>query len=80
MLRAGGGKIKFVCTWSVGDPDRMREDIRIGVNGIIAGDHPSAFDAGSVAKLCAIIDEGEFQSKVRLADRNEDPFTRPDTA
>jgi hypothetical protein len=58
----------------------MREDIRIGVNGIIAGNHPSAFDAASVATLRAIIDEGEFQSKVRLAGRSENPFTRPDTA
>jgi hypothetical protein len=30
VLRAASGKIKFVYTWSVGDPDRMREDIRIG--------------------------------------------------
>jgi hypothetical protein len=58
----------------------MREYIRIGINGIIPGKPPSAFDADSVAKLRAIIDEGEFQSKVRLAGRSENPFTRPDTA
>jgi glycerophosphoryl diester phosphodiesterase len=80
VLRAKRGKVKFVYTWSVGDPDRMREDIRIGVNGIIAGDHPSAFDSASVATLSGIIDEGEFQTKVRLAGRSENPFRRPDTA
>ena len=80
VLRAGDGKIKFVYTWSVGDSDFMREDIRIGVNGIIPGKSPSGFDSGSVASLLAIIDEQEFQSKVRLARRSDNPFTRPDTA
>ena len=79
-LRAGSGKIKFVYTWTVGDADRMREDIRIGVNGIIAGNHPSTFDSDSVAKLRAIIDEPEFQSMVRLAGHKENPFERSDTA
>jgi len=78
--RADRGKIKFVYVWSLGDPDFMREYIRIGVNGIIPGKPPSAFDASSVAKLRAIIDEEEFQSKVRLAGRSENPFARPDTA
>jgi hypothetical protein len=80
VQRAGGGNIKFVYTWTVGDPDIMREDIRIGVNGIIPGKSPSAFDPVSVANLRAVIQEPEFQSKVRLAGRSDNPFTRPDTA
>lgn len=80
VLRAGAGKIKFVYVWSVGDPDFMREDIRIGVNGVIPGKSPSAFDPGSVAILRAIIDEQEFRPKVRLARRSDNPFTRLDTA
>jgi hypothetical protein len=51
----------------------MREDIRIGVNGIIAGNHPSAFDAASVATLRAIIDEGEFQSNKQQPVRSSGP-------
>jgi hypothetical protein len=79
-LRAGTGNLKFVYTWTVSDPDELREYLRIGVNGIIPGDSPSSFDAQPVARLRAIIDESEFQSKIRLAVRDDNPFTRPDTA
>ena len=80
VLRAGGGNVKFVYTWTVGDSDIMREYIRIGVNGIIPGKSPSAFDPIAVANLRAVVEEPEFQSKVRLAGRSDNLFTRPDTA
>jgi hypothetical protein len=78
-LRGVLGDIKFVYTWSLGDTDSMREYIRIGVNGIIPGKHPSAFDADAVAALRAVVSEPEFRSTVRLASRQENPFERPDT-
>ena len=79
-LRAGAGRLKFVYTWTVGDPNAMREYLRIGVNGIIPGQFPSAFDSASVAVLHAILGEPGFQPLVRLAGRRDDPFTRADTA
>ena len=80
VLKAGSGSLKFVYTWTVGDPDTMREYLRIGVSGIIPGQSPSAFDPASVAVLHAILGEPEFQPLVRLAGRRDNPFTREDTA
>ena len=80
VLRAEAGKLKFVYVWTVGDPDKMREYIRIGVNGVIPGKSPSHFDPSSIAILRDIINEQEFRPKVRLARRSDNPFTRPDTA
>jgi len=76
-LKAGKGYIKFIYTWCVGfdDPESMREYIRIGVDGIIAGYRPEKFDAVSVGVLRAVISEVEFGKVIRLASREDDPFT-----
>ena len=58
--RAANGRIKFIYVWTLRDPDKMREFIRIGVDGIIAGSTPATFDATSVAELRALIEEEEF--------------------
>jgi hypothetical protein len=73
--RASAGRIKFIYVWSVSDLDKMREYIRIGVDGIIAGSHPSTFDAPTVAKLRAVSAEEEFAPLIRLATRGDYPFT-----
>jgi len=44
--RAANGRTKFIYVWTLRDPDKMREFIRIGVDGIIAGSTPATFDAG----------------------------------
>jgi len=77
--RAASGRIKFIYVWSVDDPDKMREYIRIGLDGIIAGSRPSAFDADCVALLRAVIQEREFEPLIRLATRNDNPFTPPNS-
>jgi PLAT/LH2 domain-containing protein len=79
-LSAARGDLKFVYTWSVGEQDSMREYIRIGTNGIIAGDHPMHFDADSVSKLRRVTGEGEFRSLIRLASRDDNPFTPANAA
>ena len=79
-LRAGRGKIKIIFTWTLADADMMREYIRIGVDGIIPGILPSAFDAIEIPKLLAITREHQFQSLIRLANRNDNPFIQPNAA
>ena len=76
-LRAGLGRIKFIYTWSIGieDPWDMEEYVRIGADGIIAGDRPAAFDRPSVRMLRDVIDQGKFQTMIRLATREDNPFT-----
>lgn len=75
-LRAGFGRIKFIYTWSIGfeEPSDMREYIRIGADGMIAGWRPAAFDAISVRKLRGVINEQQFSSIVRFATRDDNPF------
>jgi glycerophosphoryl diester phosphodiesterase len=82
QLRAELGRLKFIYTWSVGfeAPSDMREYIRIGVDGIIAGWRPAAFDSISVSKLRGVIDEPEFRSMVRLATREDNPFVPANAA
>jgi glycerophosphoryl diester phosphodiesterase len=75
--RAANGRTKFIYVWTLRDPDKMREFIRIGVDGIIAGSTPSTFEAGAVIKLRALIDEEEFQPLIRLAKREDNPFAPP---
>jgi hypothetical protein len=81
-LKAGLGRIKFIYTWSIAawDFPDMEEYIRIGVDGIIAGDRPAAFDPESVAILRGVISEGRFQPLIRLATRQDNPFTPPNAA
>lgn len=76
-LRVSHGRLKFIYTWSVGFEDRegMREYIRIGTDGIIAGFRPELFDPISVAALREVISEPEFQPLIRLATREDNPFT-----
>jgi len=79
-LRASAGNLKFIYTWSVADAETMREYIRIGVDGIIAGMRPAKFDAASVAVLRRVVGEAEFQARIRLATRKDDPFKQPNAA
>jgi hypothetical protein len=79
-LRAEAERIKFIYTWTLGDADGMREYIRIGADGIIAGGHSSSFEADPVALLRSVVDEDEFDSLIRLAKREDNPFQPPDNA
>lgn len=81
-LKAGKGQIKFIYTWCVGfdDPESMREYIRIGVDGIIAGYRPEKFDAVSVGVLRTVISEVEFRKVIRLATREDNPFAPSNAA
>ncbi len=71
--RASAGRIKFIYVWTVRDPDKMREYIRIGVDGIIGGSSPATFDASTVAKLRALSEEDEFAPLIRLANSGRQP-------
>lgn len=77
--RASSGRIKFIYVWTLRDLDKMREYIRIGVDGIIAGSSPSGFDAPPVADLRALIGEEEFVPLIRFASREDNPFTPPNS-
>jgi hypothetical protein len=81
-LRAELGQIKFIYTWSLGLEDvfAMEEYIRIGVDGIIAGFRPEVFDSPSVTMLRAVAGDGRFQSMIRLATREDNPFTPSNAA
>jgi PLAT/LH2 domain-containing protein len=79
-LRARAGKLKFIYTWTLDDADMMREYIRIGVDGIIPGKNPSKFDAEVIPQLRAITRECQFQSLIRIANRDDNPFQQPNAA
>jgi glycerophosphoryl diester phosphodiesterase len=65
-FRAESNRTRFIYVWTVQDDDLLREYIHIGVDGIITDD---------VAKLRRISNESQFRSVIRLAARNDDPFS-----
>jgi hypothetical protein len=67
-LRAGSDSFKFIYEYTTDDDDRMREFIRIGVDGIITD---------LQATLRDVTQEAEFHSLIRLATRADNPFTQP---
>ena len=67
-LRAGQNSFKFIYEWTNNDDERMREFIRTGVDGIITDE---------VTLLRNITEEDEFQPLIRLASRDDNPFTPP---
>ncbi|MBJ7601837.1 MAG: hypothetical protein JF888_01355 [Candidatus Dormibacteraeota bacterium] len=79
-LKAANGRIKFIYTWSLGDATAMREAMRIGVDGVIPGIQPAAFDKGAVSELRMVMAEPEFRPLYRLADRGDNPFAPANTA
>lgn len=70
-LRAEANRPRFIYVWTVNSHDLEREYIRIGVDGIISDD---------VAKLREIVDEPEMNQLVRLATRDDDPYSPPNMA
>jgi glycerophosphoryl diester phosphodiesterase len=64
-LKANTGKIKWVCSWTLGAQSSMREYIRIGVDGIIVND---------VEALVEVVNEPEFANEIRLAESIDNPF------
>jgi glycerophosphoryl diester phosphodiesterase len=65
-FRAESNRTRFIYVWTVQDDDLLREYIHIGVDGIITD---------AVAKLRRISNESQFRSVIRLAARNDDPFS-----
>lgn len=65
-FRAESNRTRFIYVWTVQDDDLLREYIHIGVDGIITDD---------VAKLHRISNESQFRSVIRLAARNDNPFS-----
>ncbi len=64
-IRAGRDGFKFIYEWTNNDDDRMREFIRTGVDGIISDD---------ISTLLGVSQETEFQSVIRYATRDDNPF------
>ncbi len=65
-LRAETGLPKFICVWTVNSEHLKREYIRIGVDGIISDD---------LEELSKLSKEIEFQPVIRLATRDDNPFS-----
>jgi hypothetical protein len=64
-LRAQTGFLKFIGVWTINTEHLKREYIRIGVDGIISDD---------LEELNKLSKEKEFQSMIRVATRDDDPF------
>jgi PLAT/LH2 domain len=71
-MRAAHGSFRFIYAWTVNDQADQREYLRIGVDGIIADNH-------SIPQLRGVLVEPEFQGKVRLATRTDNPFLPPNS-
>lgn len=65
-LRAETGSPKFLCVWTVNSEQLKREYVRIGVDGIITDD---------LEELSKLLKETEFQQLIRLATRDDNPFS-----
>ena len=65
-LRAATGTPKFICPWTVNEKKLGEEMIRIGVDAMICDDTDTILD---------IISRPEYKPLVRLAVRNDNPFT-----
>jgi len=70
-FRAATGLLSFIYVWSVNDEERMREYLRIGVDGCITDTLPS---------LVSVLQEDEFRNAFRSPTRLDNPFAPPNLA
>jgi hypothetical protein len=70
-FRAATGLLSFIYVWSVNDEERMRDYLRIGVDGFITDSLPT---------LNAVLQEEEFRSAFRPPTRLDNPFAYPNLA
>jgi hypothetical protein len=66
-LQAATNVIRFIYEWVVNEDDSMRDYINVGMAGICT-DH--------VAKLRHVVEDGEFQPFIRMANRDDNPFPK----
>jgi glycerophosphoryl diester phosphodiesterase len=65
-LRAATGLPKFICPWTINEKKLGDEMIRVGVDAMICDDTET---------ILQIINRNEYRDFVRLAVRNDNPFT-----
>ena len=63
-------KLRFVCTYTLEDDDSMRDYIAKGVDGILVNNN-------NILALKAIFNECAGKYRLRLAEREDDPFDLP---
>ena len=69
--RAATGLLSFLYVWSVNEEERMRDYLRIGVDGFISDCLP---------KVNAVLQENEFRNAFRSPTRLDNPFAPPNLA